>query len=239
MGRYIQKAYKLDEMPLMDVGDLSVFGRAKVKANGFFSHGPLQWEDQTAKDLTFENVVQPYLGAKVVLLVRHPMDAIVSLYMHERFQKNQHPYKGSVMDMVEDPVFGLEKFFQFYCLWSEHHKKAHNFHIWRYEDAQLNPNETFGNLLKFLEEPIDQNLVQDATEYASFSNMKALEASGDQPVYKSSGLPIFATGDAANPDAHHVRKGQVGGWRREVSPSDAALLEARIGGALSSFYGYN
>lgn len=239
LGRYLQKAYGLAEMPLLDAGDLLNLKSAGVAALGDFTHTPLTWETQTAADLTVESVIRPFRNLKVMLLIRHPLDVLVSHYMHMRYQNRDKPYQGDLLAMIDDPVLGIQKFFQFYNIWVEHRDEIGDFMLWRYEDARAAPAKTLREVLVFLGEQVDDALVDDAARYSSFDNMKSWEKAGNQPTYKSSGFQIFATGDLSNPNAFHVRKGEVGGWRDEISPETAKRLEERIRAELPSFCGYN
>lgn len=91
LGRYLQTVYGLTEMPLMDSAEFPDLASAGCKTIGEFTHSPLEWTSQCESDLTYESVVLPFHGQRVVLLVRHPLDVLVSQYMQERFRKNTTP----------------------------------------------------------------------------------------------------------------------------------------------------
>ena len=140
--------------------------------------------------------------------------------------------------MSDDPVLGLDKLFRFYQLWHDHMGSVRAFSLWRYEDAISNPREALRHVVSFLGEHVDARLIDDAAAFASFENMRKMEVSRDAPTYKSSGFRIFATGDTANPNALHVRRGQVGGWRDEIPREAWATLEQRVRTQMPPFYGY-
>lgn len=237
LGRYLQTTHGLADLPLLD--DAAALARAGIAAAGEFTHAPLTWETQTPADLTAERVVAPFRHLKVLLLVRHPLDVLVSLHKQETTRNPTNPYRGTLVELIEDPVFGLDKLLLFYRLWANHRDDVSDFLLWRYEDARTAPAKALGETLAFLGEPVDEARIADAADYASFDNMRSMELSGRQPVYRSSGLAIFATGDASNPDALHVRKGKVGGWRDELPPSAAARFEARVRSEMPDLYGYS
>jgi hypothetical protein len=93
-------------------------------------------------------------------------------------------------------------------------------------------------LLGFAGVPVDETIVAHAVERSSFQSMRRLELSGSAPRYRSSGAGVFATGDVREPNALHVRKGTVGGYRDELDPGAAAALEQRIGAEMPPWYGY-
>ena len=112
------------------------------------------------------------------------------------------------------------------------------FLIWRYEDAHANAAERLVSLLEFLGMETHEPLINDAVEYASFENMQRLERSAAAPRYKSSGFRIFATGSRDNPNAYHVRKGKVHGYREELSEDFAKRMEIRVTAEMPDCFGY-
>lgn len=237
LGKYLQLSYDLPELPVMDVAEFESLAAAGCKTIGTFTHGPIDWTSQTAADLTADNVIAPFLGRRVLFLTRHPLDTLVSLYMHERFQRGCH-YDGSLVDMINDSIFGIDKLIRFHQLWAENYKRITSIMVVRYEDTRADPCKIFKDIVYFLGEPVNADFIRRAVEFASFENLKALEASGNVPKYKSSQLNIFGTGDKENPNAFHVRKGKVGGWRDELEPDIAHALEQRVRDEFPSQFGY-
>lgn len=238
LGRYLYEHYQLAEMPLMDSPEFRILVNAGCRAVGHFTHAPLEWENQTSSDLNIDNVVAPFRKMRVILLVRHPLDIIVSLYMQKRFRDAERPYCETIVDFINNPVFGLDKLLQFYRIWMLGKDNVRGFTLWRYEDAIDQPFAEFLKLLEFLGEDVDKTSASRAVEFASFDNMKALELSGNQPRYKSSGYKIFATGDPSNPNALHVRKGKPGGYCEEIPPDILPEIERRVASGMPEFYGY-
>lgn len=239
LGHYLQSRYDLPATPLMDLGEIAELKSHGISAAGNFTHHPLEWDGQTATDLTVENVVQPFSGKRVILLCRHPLDTLVSLFMHEKYMNPSNSYQGSVVDLIDDPVFGLEKYIRFYNLWHDNLATPGAVRLWRFEDAKTRPAETLGAVLTYLgEEPVAAS-INDAVAFGSFENMQSLEKGKEPLRYKSSGLSIFSTGDFENPNAHHVRRGKVGGWREEIPSSEHDRYLERIGSELHPFFGYD
>jgi Sulfotransferase domain len=238
LGRYVQRFAGLHDIPLFEPGDSALLSRALgPAAAGYFTHAPLEWSTQTATDLNHENVVRPFQGKKVILLVRHPLDALVSLYKQTVYRVKPKPFSGDLVQFIEDPVYGLNKIIVFYELWRDSVDRE-SVLLWRYEDARLDMASSLRQILTFLQLPIVEELISDATTYGSFDNMKAMEKSEVPLRYRSSGFQIFASGDLSNPDAFHVRKGEVGAFRGELRREDADRFEAIVRNHLSSRYGY-
>jgi hypothetical protein len=237
LGRYIQLAYGLPELVLFDDGEREPLRAAGYSGPfGIFTHSPLDSERQIAEDLHYDNVVAPFSSLRVVLLVRDPLDTLVSAFM-QAVHRNTIPYKGGLADFLEDPVHGFRKLVRFYQIWAENSASC-NVLTWRYEDIRKAPQMNLGKLIDFIGAKADPSLVDQAIEYSSFQSMQEMEKAGNEPTYRSSGLPIFATGDRNNPDAYHVRRGEVGGYRTLLGEELASHFEQRVAQEMPSFYGY-
>jgi hypothetical protein len=242
IGRYVQKLGDLPELPLLELeanAPRLLSQAVGPSAAGYFTHAPLVWTEQTADDLTRDSICGPFRSQKVILLIRHPLDVVVSHYMHNQF-KNAGPDKfaGTLCDFIEDPVFGLRKLLRFYELWRELRGEVPDLLLWRYEDARKDPLNSLYQIIRFLDLPMDSTAAEEAVRFSSFENMKQMESSGPRMSYKSSGFVLFGAGDRSNPNAYHVRSGKVGGYQTMFSPEHLERYERIIGEQLSEFYGY-
>jgi hypothetical protein len=238
IGHYLQRFCDLDELPLFDYYDK--YGRCQRACVGpamHFTHEPLTWERQTARDLDATSVTKPYRRRPVVLIARYPLDVLVSLWMQQRFRATS-PFEGDLPAFVADPVFGLDKLLRFHTLWADEQYRSRGVHLLRYEDLTADTSGSMSRLLTFLGIPLHEDALSDAVEAASFASMRRLEESGAAPRYRSSEMGVFATGDRANPDALHVRSGTVGGYVQHLDASDARALEARVASGMPDWLGY-
>lgn len=237
LGRYFQLLWSLDELVLLEATEVetALFARRGLPPIKV-SHGPLLWSDQTADDLVVSNVVEPYANNPLVVITRHPLDALVSLKMQMAFRQRDErtPVCMEFADFVRDPTFGLNKFIKFHNLLLD----VPNRHILRYEDIREKPELAMSRLLNFLNIPVKPAVLAQAIEFASFDNMRRMELSDTTPRYKSSGLPIFATGDRSNPNALHVREGLISGYRRYLTSAECEEFLNRVDDELSPAYGY-
>src|SRR5437763_1227357 len=72
---------------------------------------------------------------------------------------------------------GAGRCVDFYRRWWEHRAVPRNFLAIRYEELRAKPSRWLGPLLRFLGLPdVNDSLVADAVEYASFENMQRMEA---------------------------------------------------------------
>jgi Sulfotransferase domain len=239
LGRYLQLFCDLPHFPLFDTADhLGRCERACVGPRLQFTHRPLLWDRQRAEHLNYQSVIRPFEGKRIVLIIRNPLDTLVSFWMQRRY-RGARDYSGTLVDFLESPIFGLEKFFGFYGLWFNHRDRVKDFKLLRYEDMRSDSQSGLVELLNFLEIPVQGGVLQQALADSAFESMKKVEASGEAPILKLSGYSIFGAADRSNPNAFHVRRGKVGGFRDYLGEEDAERLLTLIDRRLPSFYGYS
>lgn len=240
LGRYVQIIHGLDHLPLFDANEMAALANHGYRgSNGVFTHQPLTWETQVAGDLSYKNVIAPFLRQKVLFLARHPLDTLVSHFMHAKHKVPDAPYPGDLIDFIFDPVHGLDKLIRFHELWAAHHGDVGEFFLWRYEDVRRDTPAQLKHLLEFLGEVVDDVAMRVAVEYASFENLKAMESAGKKLIYKSSGFNAFGDGPRDDPNTFHVRKGEIAGYKNELPPQHVADLEQRVKVEIPAFFRYS
>lgn len=238
LGKYVQLEVGSEKVFLLDAGEFDTLRSMNSLVIGQFSHRPLEWETQVAEDLTAANVFAEAEDMRALLLIRHPLDTLVSLYMHNKHRDKVNPYHGSLIEMVDHPVLGLPKYIRFYNLWATRLNEPKRVHLWRYEDARANAVAELNAILAFLGIEPNAASVAEAVMYGSFENMKSMEMRGDEPKYASSGFSAFATGDRTNNDALHVREGQVGSHVKHFTAGELRRLYRIIDDELDGRLGY-
>src|SRR5262249_9580194 len=77
LGNYFQIINNLPDTILLEADEEENNRLREFGLPAFFAtHAPLLWETQTARELSYENVVLPYRGHTVILMVRYPLDAV-------------------------------------------------------------------------------------------------------------------------------------------------------------------
>jgi glycosyltransferase involved in cell wall biosynthesis len=203
-----------------------------------FSH---DFAEQRMKARFWERIRGKYLvparelgRARIILLVRDPRDAFVSLYMQlvHRTQETPRELKQkSIGDLLRDRRYGIMSLIKTMNNWFAEFGRRKNFTLLHYESLRASPERNFRTLLATLGEATpDQSAFQYALEFADFANMQRLEAAG---VFDSK---ILRSKDVRNPESFKVRRGKVGGYRDYLSPEDQAFasdalkhLDARFG----------
>lgn len=171
-----------------------------------------------------------YRNRKVVLLVRDLRDTLVSYYFYCRARKGV--YTSDIGSFIRDPHFGAEKAIAFLNIWAANRHVPKDFLLLRYEDIVADPAGQMRTLLAFLEIPVDPIILNASVEYASFNNMKKMEASGQAPI------ATLHTRPGHESEGYTVRRGQIGGFTSDLSEDDIAYLSELIDNSLSEIYGY-
>ncbi|MEX2161705.1 MAG: sulfotransferase domain-containing protein [Anaerolineales bacterium] len=219
-------------------GEYSIWGRcekAKIGPAINFSHDGLNWTWQTPDDISYEKNLKPYCGKKILFLTRYPLDVVVSNWAYFRYL-NAH-YQNSVNAFIKDPVHSVEKFVRFHNLWANHRSEFPEIMLLRYEDVRNNPKEKFAELIHYLGFNYDEKLLMEAINFASLENMRGMQKSlKDVPFLKTKNYIYI--GDENNPESRHVRKGEIGGYRKYLDPDMVDHYEKIIGLNLDPWFGY-
>jgi hypothetical protein len=241
LGNYFQLMTGLPGTILLEGDEEENKSLNRFGLPGFFaSHAPLLWDTQTADDLSYENVVKPFVNRPTILMVRYPLDAVLSHFMqHQYGWRNETRIKfSSFFDFARHRVLGIEKAIRFYNIWADALGSDRVFAL-KYEALRTATGETMLHLLNFLHIPHEERALAKAIELASFDNMRTMELSGNAPRYKTSGFKIFATGDLNDQKSYFVREGKFRGYREHLNAEQRTALESIIQSQLSPKYGYD
>jgi hypothetical protein len=172
-----------------------------------------------------------YRRQRVVLLVRDPRDAIVSLYHHKVGRRAA--YGGTLAEFLDEPVGGFASLLAFYDAWADSLDVPEASLVVRYEDLHARPHDELRRVLAFAGvDGVDDAAVGAAVEYGSFANMRRLEEAGTMASEK---LRPVRVGD---PGSYKTRRGTVGGHRDELTPAQIARLDALVAASHAGRFGY-
>ncbi len=154
-----------------------------------------------------------YREKKIILLVREPRDLVVSNYFQAT--KRENAFKGDISEFIRDPRYGIKKILKFYDNWIDYNFGIKDMLVIRYEDLYEDPIQKLEEILEFIGiEGITNQIINEAVEFSSFSNMKKLEQGGF--FNQNSMLP----GNQKDQKSYKVRKGKIGGYVEELSHED-------------------
>jgi hypothetical protein len=192
--------------------------------------------DPVASELAVATDLSTYDDAKVILLVRHPADTVVSLYHHYKNRKTgkrqELAAKSTIFDFATRPGHGIRTIISFLNRWAEYARLRSNVMVVRYEDLRFDPAIYLEKVAAHLGVTASRQDINDAVEFASLENLRRLELEGffnDRSLRK---------GNSQNPDALKVRRGQVAGYKDYFSRSECAQIEDIIRRELHLSFGY-
>ncbi len=174
---------------------------------------------------------QEYQGKRVILLARDPRDILVSRYFAR--SRRLMIYKGDLSSFLRSKMGSIDTIISFYNIWAEARHVPAGFLLVRYEDMQADTGKEIRRMLDFLGlHEIGDDLIEEATEFARFDNMRRMEMSD------AFGLKMLRPADKSDPESYKTRKGKVGGFLDYLSKEDIEYVNHKVSTQLSSFYGY-
>jgi len=162
-----------------------------------------------------------YTGKKVIFIVRDVKDVLVSSYFQAT--KRTHKFKGTLSDFIRSEKYGVKKVVTFYTIWHKNREVPREFLLLSYEDMHKNPEDVLAKTLRVIGvEEIDGETLKEAIAFASFNNMKKMEAGG---YFKD---PKMRPANAHDEESFKVRKGVVGGYAAYLSETDIQYVDRTV-----------
>jgi hypothetical protein len=173
-----------------------------------------------------------YRRKKIILLVRDPRDVVVSMYFER--SRRERAYTGTLHEFLHEPRGSLDTILEYYNVWARERAHLGGFCLVRYEDLKRSTAAEVKRILLFAGlDPLVDAHVEEATRFASFENMRAMEK-GD--VLKTGRLRARDPGDA---ESFKTRKGKVGGYVDYLGPDEIVWMERKIRETLDPSFGYS
>ncbi len=216
IGKAMQLAYHLDDIQkITDLYSFSTFNphlpSIKVIHEKYGQYG------------SYEN-------HKIILLVRHPADAVISRYFGH---KTRNP-DLDLSQFIWETSF-LDDQITFYNLWRKNSHLAKDFLLITYENLRADTFKELRRIFDFLNLDIQDRILEDAIQYASFENMRKIEIEGGEGFKIARGK----NRDYNNPETFKVRKGKVSGYKEYLNLAEVEAIETKIRDNLDPFYDYS
>ena len=144
------------------------------------------------------------------------------------------PYRGSLVEMIRHPLFGIKSVIEVMNTWIEEWGRGdrEGFKLVRYEDLLKDPAGEFRRVLAFLGfDEIDEKAFSHSLEFASFDNMKRMEGAGE---FRAG---ILKPGDPQDPESFKMRRGKREGYKDYLATEDILYLNQAMA-RLDQRYGY-
>jgi hypothetical protein len=179
---------------------------------------------------------------KIILLLRDPRDAAVSMYFH--FARRSTPLERAVygvpldierrglFEFVMNRDYGMPRTIAFMNRFWEPVTKAPQALAIRYEDMRRDPEAQLAQVMGLLGAAASEQEIRAAARFASFENMKQNERDG---VFRSA---ILRPGAADDEESYKVRKGEVGGFSEYFTADQLAEINAVLHTTLDPRIGY-
>lgn len=164
-----------------------------------------------------------YAGSRVVMLLRDPRDTLVSYYFH-RTKRFGATWDKNISEFVRSPVFGIRKIISYHQIWWASRCVPRVFDTVLYEDLHKHTLATVQSLLLCLMQApvIDNQVLSEAIQFATFENMRALES---QNWF---GNKVLRPANPNDLESFKTRRGVVGGYRDYLCEADVDYIEGMI-----------
>jgi len=145
---------------------------------------------------------------KMILLYRNPLDQIVSLYNYKikQRQKIRHP-----RDLIKKTI---NEYIRNY-LFIKKNKNNPKVFILTYEDLISNPKNALIKIIKFLELPLNKNILSKVIESSSIEKVKKTERKYRSPIHLNE----------TNNKVSFISSGNVGQWKKYFEKKDLILVK--------------
>jgi len=181
-----------------------------------------------------------YRRNKVIFLVRHPADVVVSAFFEKTKRYVVHgsskpSFEGSLKEYVYAAHGSTETIIRYFNIWAKERTVPRDFLLIRYEDMQQDTGREVQRVIRFLElgDVLPDQAVQAAVEFSSFENMRKLEKANAFNSFQ------LKPGDIRDDESYKTRRGKIGGYKDYLEPAEIDFLAKKVNGELDKGYGYS
>ncbi|MEM6301981.1 MAG: sulfotransferase domain-containing protein [Pseudomonadota bacterium] len=227
LGKAMQSHFKLDaSVDLLDVAFFASLDSRVPRVHISHDEGP-----QKKRPDQLETDKSKYRGTNVVLLVRDPRDVLVSNFFQET--KREGSTHKDMSSYLRSDVGSIDTLLAWYNTWAENKDLPSQFSLLRYENLHKDAHSELRSTLAVLGMPdVDDDVIDEAVQYASFKNMRKLE---EKESFQSDKM---RAGDKNDQESFKTRKGKVGGFTDYLSKADIDYVEQKIQSQLSDYYSF-
>jgi hypothetical protein len=199
--------------------------------NGYYSY-----EGEVGKLLAAGAPDNPLRHKPVLFLARNPIDIAVSWY-HQFTRRQSRAKQELINHFIEHPIdrrkvqmwefvrhsdIGLPSLIEYENCWARNVAALERGMLVKYEELRAEPVPTLERITALMGENFSEEQIRAAVEWGAFENLQKLEAGG---TFRQGGMKLV---DAGDPATFKVRRGKVGGYREDFTPSQVAELEALV-----------
>ena len=198
-----------------------MLGDLGIKAK--FTHAGAAYRYRFGPNAVGRNIPN-YKQRRIILLVRNPLDTIVSNYF--QVTMTDGVFQGDIKSFLRDPQWGLARLLAFNAAWHAARDGFRDFHLVRYEKMVEQTVSELDHIVRFMRLPsIDHAAIVASAQRNRFDAMKQREVSGE--LYERFG-DRFSPGGRPDDEGLKVRRGKIGGYRDYLDTDDIAFAKDLI-----------
>jgi len=183
------------------------------------------------KSEDIENQCNIFRKNKVILLVRNPLDIIVSSYFHKtkRVPKDSNEYINcTIKEYIHSDVGNIDCIIRYYNIWLENIDIPKEFLMVKYEDLKIDTASELNKILFFIGFiDIEQEYVNKSVRYSSLKNIRKSEI---EDYYKKN---IVELKDVNDEESFKARRGKVNGYVDYLDKDDIKYLQDKVNSQLT------
>lgn len=164
---------------------------------------------------------RPYAHKKVLFMTRDIRDILVSSYFQATRRTDR--FEGTLSEFIRSDKYGVRKVLAFYNSWyAARHIPQAFLHV-TYEAMHRDPAAVLSQALTFMaDQPPSDNVLQTAVAFASFDNMRKMEAEGH---FRD---PKMRPANDQDAESYKVRRGAVSGYANYMADADLTYINQTI-----------
>lgn len=196
----------------------------------------------------FDQVLQKKKPHKlnVIFLFRDPRDCVVSRYFEisrRRIRpKTDNPkkvYNSKLEDYIRrSDEYGIDAIVNYMNAWFRGRDQFKSFMSVSYENLTVTPHEVVRRILEFMDIDCSDEVLHKAVDYATFGNMKKIEASSEGNLIQKYHGTFGERHQDKDPESFRVRKGKIGGYVDYLGEADIEYVNERVK-CLDEFFYYD
>lgn len=223
--KYFEAYFKTEVLP----EEIFFFTKAHKEIPAIsFTHDGSSHKPVNLKKEDLSNEKSFYFDSrKVVLLSRDPRDTVVSYFHHATARKKM--FEGNISEFIRSEQWGIEKNITFLNNWAAEIDNP-NLLFLRYEDMKTDEIILLKQIIEFIGVPFDNHIAEAAIELSKFDKMKS-------QITKGNLASDILTPTNSDPNSAKVRKGEVAGYKKELSDKDIVYVNETMK-QLNPVYGY-
>jgi hypothetical protein len=172
-----------------------------------------------------------------LLLLRDPRDVVVSYFFQRTRRRTEQPpgMPRTLAEFVRHPALGIDRIIQFTNIWVDAVSRGGPIMLLAYEHLHRQPLRCLQNALTFLGMDCPAaDALQRAIDFASFQNMRKMEASDDRLASRK-----LKPGDPADEESYKLRKGKISAYSEYLAPAEIEFIDERCRQSLHASAAYH